>query len=574
MGEVLFSHATFHSGLSESDTFSFMTVENGKITGTYAHRPERSFSKVEDLGGRHVYPCLIDAHVHLMLTVAVMAMGFSVCEITVKGVEPGDLAGIEKRVRDYASAQPKGAVVALNNYIVTAIKEHRMPNKQELDEWGGGRPVVIYNIDGHSTALSTKMMELVGIDPESNDGVLSGEENERAQGRIIDAVSSRITPAMLAKGVAAVQNACASYGIGTLAALEGNGDSKGDLTTVLIAFLSRHFAQQVRFYPQYTDLTRADSFRRQMKRPRVGGCGDWEMDGSVGSHSAAFYAPFKDTGETAPCYYSQEQVDDLVRRADAAGCQIASHAIGDAAVDRLVAAYEKLGENGAAEGRGNEEPESAAAQGRVNEELENVRGAAAQGRVNAKSESAANRKVPHRIEHCEFVTDETLKILQKGRYALPMQPGYAWIDKRYLHTYEHYLTEETLQHMRLKSLYDAGVCVCASTDSPVQDLDPYLQMLGMVQFYREEESLSNFEAFTCYTKNGAKALGEEAERGTLEAGKAADFFTAEEDLFSLRPEQLTSFRPASTWYGGKLYRERKGSVGELVRMLFTPAKRI
>ena len=89
--------------------------------------------------------------------------------------------------------------------------------------------------------------------------------------------------------------------------------------------------------------------------------------------------------------------------------------------------------------------------------------------------------------------------------------------------------------MRLKSLVDAGVCVCGSSDSPVQDMDPYLQMLGMVQFYHEEESLSPYQAFRCYTANAAKSIEEEAVRGTLEVGKAADFFTAGRDFFTLSP---------------------------------------
>lgn len=50
-------------------------------------------------------------------------------------------------------------------------------------------------------------------------------------------------------------------------------------------------------------------------------------------------------------------------------------------------------------------------------------------------------------------------------------------------------------------------------------MDPYLQMLGMVQFYREEESVTPYQAFRCYTAHAAKAIGEEDEYGTLEKGK-------------------------------------------------------
>ena len=128
--------------------------------------------------------------------------------------------------------------------------------------------------------------------------------------------------------------------------------------------------------------------------------------------------------------------------------------------------------------------------------------------------------------------------------------------------------------MKFRSLYEAGICLCGSSDSPVQDIDPWLQMLGMVQFYNEDESVSPWEAFCCYTKNAARAILEEDERGTLEKGKAADFFTAGENLFELPPEKIVSFRPSKTWYGGKEYRKMKGTAAELALMLLRPAKKI
>lgn len=523
-----FVNGIIHTGVTKEAVCSCMTVENGRIAELAdAEEQLMPCRNRVDLEGKHVYPCLIDGHIHLLLTVAVMAMGFNICEITAEGVEPHTMEGIEARFRAYAARQKKDAVIACNNYILTAVDERRMPSKEELDDWGQGRPVIIYNIDGHSTALSSAMLRKIGIEPEGHSGVLQGEENERAQGRIMDVVGSLMTLPMLAKGAANFQNACAQYGIGIVGALEGNGDSEKDMTTWLISRLARHFDVGVRLYLQYTDLKRVEPYRHLLKRQRVGGCGDWEMDGASGSHSAAFREPYVDTAETAECYYSQEFVDELVQRADREGYQISSHAIGDAAIERLLHALEQT--------------ES--------------------GRL-------------HRIEHCEFATAESRERIRRGNYAVMMQPGYAWIDKRYLHTYEQFLPESVRANMKFKSLYDAGICVCGSSDSPVQDMDPYLQMLGMVQFYHEEESITPYEAFRCYTAHAARALLEEEEYGTLEVGKVADFFTAEEDFFRLEPEKVVDFRPMQTYYGGKPYREKKGTVGELVRMMLTKGKKI
>jgi predicted amidohydrolase YtcJ len=153
-----------------------------------------------------------------------------------------------------------------------------------------------------------------------------------------------------------------------------------------------------------------------------------------------------------------------------------------------------------------------------------------------------------------------------------MQPGYAWIDKRYLHTYTQFLPREIVDRLRYKTLYEAGVCLCGSSDSPVQDLDPWLQMLGMTDFYNPEESVTPFEAFRCYTVHPARAILEGDERGTLEVGKAADFFTADKDLFALNPKDIVSFRPARTYYGGRPYRRKRGTVAELLWSMLKKAR--
>ena len=521
----LYKNAAFHSGVTEADTFSYLLEDKGRIVGTYNERPQGTYKEI-DLGGRHAYPCLIDGHTHMLMTIAVLSMGFNICEIGENGVEPRNMAGIEARLRAYAEKQPRDAVIASNNYILTAIDEQRLPNRHELDDWGGGRAVVIYNIDGHSTALSTAMLRLCGLD-DSGSGVLTGEENERAQGRILDKVSSMMSLPKLAKGIANFQNACAGYGICMVGALEGQGDSPKDSSTALILRLARYFDTDVRVYLQYRELDRVQPFVKYMSHPRVGGCGDWELDGSNGSHSAAFSLPYKDTGELAQCYYAQDDIDALCREADARGWQIASHAIGDVAISRLVHALE-----------------------------------------------GCSSDTFHRIEHAEFMDDESFEKIKSGRWALMMQPGYSWIDKRYLHTYSNFMPDEMIGNMRLKSLVDAGVCVCGSSDSPVQDMDPWLQMLGMLQFYREEESISPYEAFCCYTKNAAKAMLEDENYGTLEKGKYASFFTSDEDIFTLSPEKLLSVRPCATYYKGSLYKKKKGTVAELAAMFLKKAKKV
>ncbi len=521
---ILFTDAVIHCDADAGHTAATMLVEDGKVLAL--DLPAAPNARRVSLGGKHVYPCLIDGHIHLLPTI-VASTGFTVCAVCDGRVEPGNIAGVQKKIRAFSASQPKSALIVGTNYIATAMAERRLPNRQELDEWCGGRAAVIYTIDGHASALSSAMLEKLGITSAGHDGVLAGEAHERVQGRLTDIIAAAVTPRMLAKGIANFHNDCARFGIACVGALEGNGDSPRDPTTALIVRLARHFDVAVKFYFQYWDVERALPLTKYQRRRRIGGCGDWEMDGASGAHSAAFTRPYRDSGKISPPYFSQQQVDDTVKKADAQGYQIACHAIGDAAIERILTALNRL------------EPHCR-----------------------------------HRIEHCEFASLEQLESIAAHGYALMLQPGYSWIDKRFLHTYEQYLPDEIIARLRFRTLLDKGILACGSSDSPVQELDPWLQMMGMVQFYNEKESITNREAFRCYTQNAAAALLEQDERGALRPGMRADFFTAAVDIFELSPEKLGSFRPETTYYGGKKARRFKGTLSELVSMLLRRPHRV
>lgn len=519
MKPVLYYNAKIYSGVEGEELYSSMLVKNGRIAGLFRSEPDKKCrAKRVDLGGKYVYPCLMDGHVHLLYTMVTAAMGFDICEIRDGRIVPDTIEGVKKRLTDFANTRKSGEMVVANNYILSGINEKRLPDRHELDRWCGGRPVIIFTIDGHASAVSTSVLKKLGFDPDKHNGVLTGEDNDRNMGKLTDLVAGSVTPAVLARGVAAVENMCAEYGISHVGALEGNGDSEKDITTKLLIFLARRMKLQVRLYLQYFDVKRVDSFRKIMKKPRIGGCGSWEMDGATGSHSAAHRLPYKDTGVIAPCYYSEEQVRSIVAEADEKGYQIASHAIGECAIDRYVSALM------------NTKP----------------------GRL-------------HRLEHGEFVGEEALQHYGSGKFAIMMQPGYAWIDKRFLHSYEQFLEEPVIQKLKMKSFFDAGAIVCGSSDSPVQTLNPYQQMQGMVDFYFPEESVDIHDAFRSYTVNAALAL-EEDDAGCLKEGNRADFFVSEKDIFSLSSDTLPSFRAEQTYYLGKVYKKQKGSFGGLLRL--------
>ena len=158
----------------------------------------------------------------------------------------------------------------------------------------------------------------------------------------------------------------------------------------------------------------------------------------------------------------------------------------------------------------------------------------------------------HRIDHFEFPRpDQVRRAVSDLGLLITAQPGYSWMDEHYQKAYRKFLTPAQFEsQIPLKTIVEAGGLICGSSDSPVQDINPFLQIQGMVDFPLASQRLSLFEALKTYTVNGAYSTFEEQERGTLSCGKLADFIILDDDPFSLPPEGIAETRVGETWISG------------------------
>ena len=608
-GRVLFTNAIFHTMENEGDIHHSMLVEDGLIVG-FDKKRVRGCRRV-NLKGAHVFPALIDAHLHMSDTIGLAGISTQVCRVVAGRIEPHNLAGVEAVVRTAAgtdgarnvrtaaemnsardlcaaaetddvadstgfTSTKKQPLLVFSNYITAGIAEDRLPFAAELDEWvGAGREAWVLNIDGHSSACSTALLEKLGLREAAPNGILTGENHDANLGRITDYIASSLDMGLLGQGIADFCDECASFGIGCVCALDGGDDSSRDTMTFLLAHLARRFPIDVRWFPQYMDERKLARAQRLLSAPRVGGCMKWELDGSIGSRSAAFDKPFKD-GSQGHLYFDTEELRATITALDAQGCQVTAHAIGELAIEQLTSIYEGLAKSDAgstdcADCMG--APSSAPAQSALCS-ASTPRGASALNGafvpntfVPSEAEMERIRATRrHRIDHCEFPGLAILERLYALKPFVTVQPGYAWFDKRYMHGYEQWLYPEQIsQQVPLATLAQHGVLLCGSSDSPVQSVDPFLQMRGMREFYVEDQSLDAYQALKTYTVNAGLMLGEK--RGLLREGYRADFFTTDVDLLAIPPSGLDGLRATSLYLWGKRYRGLPGGKRAFAALL-------
>ena len=523
--KTLFTNCTVHT-FSSSRTFSSMGIEKGRIDYLGDDIP-KGYGKIVDLKGAHIAPRLFDSHAHLLYTIALSGQSFFLSEVRADGVYPRTALKALERLKEHARENPASKVIVANGFVPTAFESPRLLTREEIDSAVGDRDAVIYTLDGHSSALSTRMMKNIGLDlKEFPDGILRGEAHEFNQGRITDYIASRLGIRALANGIAGFVNNAYEHGLTGFACLDGNEDSDSDFFTRLLAFILSKLPLDIVFYPQYQDFEKARDFFGMQRRKRIGGCSSWELDGAVNSRSAAFKTPYKGSEDAGHKYYDDDTIGEKVKEALDEDILLTAHAIGPCAIEQLLGAYSKHEDRLTASGG------------------------------------------MHRIDHAEFPSRESVDLMKRLPVAVTIQPGFSYMDKRYLNSYKTYLTDEQLGLlMPLKELSDSGVCLLGSSDSPVQELDPFLQMKGMIHYYNESESIEPEMAYRTYSINAGVALGRDF---SLSVGCEATF-----NVYGKAPfEELSKDDLLLVYRKGKRIKRIKHPFPYMLSLLFRRSKLI
>jgi predicted amidohydrolase YtcJ len=480
-----------------------------------------STKKIEAGEGQLIVPGFIDTHTHFV------EGGFRLSQVQLRDAKtPKEFI---ERIKAYAQTLPEGA------WILGGDWDHEnwggeLPDRNWIDSVTTKNPVWVTRLDGHMSLANSAAMRAADISDRIKD--VDGGTVVRNKGRITGVFKDNATvyiehvipphPAELEdRALDAAMNYVASKGVTSAHHMFGSMDvlkrarTQNRMKTRIYAGV--HLSQW-----HYLDsLVKAEG--RGDKWLRIGNLKDF-VDGSLGSHTAAFHKPFTDAPKDSGFYVTPEpKLYAMIKAADSAGYQLMIHAIGDRAIGTLLNIFERV----------------------------------------QKENGDKDRRF--RIEHAQHIAPNDIPRFAQLGVVASMQPYHAIDDGRWADKIIG--PERAKTTYAFKSLFDAKTIVSFGSDWFVAPPTPLEGIYAAVtrrtlddknpDGWVPEQKITVGQALKAYTINAAYASFEEGIKGSLEPGKLADFVILQKDITSIDPVTIRDVKVLRTVVGGQTVFEEK-----------------
>jgi predicted amidohydrolase YtcJ len=480
-----------------------------------------------DGDGKTVLPGLIDAHAH------VLGLGLLKASLDLAGSPSVDDS--TTKISAYASANPGTRWILGRgwNQVIWPVQE--FPTAKHIDAVVDDRPVWLRRIDGHAGWANSEALKLAGVVDDTPDpvgGKILRDENGHATGVLIDRAMALVGEHIPEINKDQTQTAIQAAVRALLAeGMTGVHDVGIDLLSAEVY------------------LSMADNNQLDMRiYAMIGGAGDvldaigqpirqygndrleiasvkLYSDGALGSRGAAMIEPYSDDDENRGLpFWTQQELDEQVIKANNMGFQVGIHAIGDMGNRLALNSFEK-------------------------------------------SQGGKPSLLRNRIEHAQIIAmDDIPRFAELGVIA-SMQSTHATSDKN--------MAEDRIGPERIRGGYawrrllDSGAILANGSDFPVELSNPFHGLYAAVTRqdrdgepdggWYADQALSRAEALHSFTLAAAFAANQETRLGSLEPGKWADFIVIDRDYFEVPSSEIDDIKVLQTWVGGEVMFESGGT---------------
>ncbi|MGO3151454.1 MAG: amidohydrolase [Galactobacter sp.] len=480
---VMYRGASIYA--AEDPFATAMLVDDGQIawmgTETAASTLLSSDMRCVDLDGALITPAFVDSHVHLT-QLGEFLTGLDLSTAT-------SAASVLDAVAAHV-AQAPGQPVVGHGWDETTWNDQTLPTPDQLQRASGNVDVYLSRIDVHTGLVSASLAARAGL---GVDGSVPWLPDETEHPLVRSLVMDR-TGDTYARMQAHALEHLARHGHAAAVEMAAPYIGGGEDLEALLSVPDEVAAATPAVYAYWGQLVQTEaeaeaaigSFRRSRHRRVVGLGGDLCADGSLGSHSAALRAPYVDVPGTGELLLDAATIGAHVEACTAAGVQAAFHAIGDAAVDNVLAgtarAAQSLGERQV-------------------------------------------HRLGHRIEHAEGLDAAGIQEMLRLGMTASVQPQFdsLWGGTDQLYA-QRLGAERALALNPFGSLSAAGVPLALGSDAPVTTPDAWAAIAACMNHHTVSERIPARAAFLAHTRAGYRAVREpDPLAGTLRWGAPATF---------------------------------------------------
>ncbi len=477
-------------------------IKNGKIVAVgyeSALTKELAGCQVIDAEGNSLLPGLHDSHSH------VFPLRSNYLDL--RGVK--SISELQELLR---KAVNKGAIFLFGRgWDHEAFKEKRLPTRWDIDDITGSVPVVLVRICGHIALINSAMMKLLEsrgliklIDPYllKDNGLPTGLVIEDGINHVLSALP-KPSASEIKENIIKLLRSYLSVGV----------------THVNFMSVSKELARAIDDALNSVNVNVGIYYepcvisQQVPKLKHAAFCGVKDFaDGSFGCRTAFLSEPYVGSNDRGKLLLTKAKFLTLAKWAGETGKQVAIHAIGDAAIEKVI-------------------------------------------------EYANEAKIPPqmlRIEHASLSPPEILDKLSELRPHIVVQPHFLVSDE----WLEEVIGEERVRWVYpFKSMIDSSLTLYGSSDYPVEPLNPFLSMSaatsrGLLQKHTYGQSLTKQEAINIYLHD--PCLGS----SSIREGSDANMVLLDTDLRKISGYDLASVRPKLVIVSGKITYFANNSINE------------